>query len=330
MAHKVPAKTKTPSLETTALILAETWLWQQCQEKVGPKARLHRLRMWAIFMLLRYAGLRVVDILKLRHQDLDCQKALLCLEQRLIPIPNDIARRLKPIWQETFAFLEKPLACDPSLIRKTFQHCSEACGLPKGVLTARSLRKNRAQELCKQGLTLPVVNLFLGRKNSQADSLESVDPKTAQKILCEHIHAGQIMKTSARNVFQGRVESLKKQGILVQVVLQTAGGLHISAVITDTSCKRLALAKGVLLNASIKAPWVFVFANLPSPLPENCYTGTVESVRSDPWVTEVVVTLPEGSQVTSLQSHGPEGLSLAKGDPVTVHFKAFSVILHLA
>ncbi len=140
------------------------------------------------------------------------------------------------------------------------------------------------------------------------------------------------MKTSARNVFQGRITSLRQSGLLVEVVLRTAGGLRVSSLITDESCKTLALNEGKLVNASIKAPWVLVqggeLSPKSSPPAENCFTGVVERVREDEMVAEILVALGEGSQVCALRNRGPENpINLAAGQTVTVFFKAFSVIL---
>ena len=78
---------------------------------------------------------------------------------------------------------------------------------------------------------------------------------------------------------------MRKSGLLVEVVLHTAGGLRVAALITDESCKTLALNEGKLVNASIKAPWVLVQGGeLPpktSRPAENCFTGIVERVRED-------------------------------------------------
>lgn len=79
------------------------------------------------------------------------------------------------------------------------------------------------------------------------------------------------MKTSARNVFQGRITSLRSSGLLVEVVLRTAGGLRVAALITDESRKTLALAEGKLVNAAVKAPWCWCRReNCPrTPLPRR-------------------------------------------------------------
>ena len=107
------------------------------------------------------------------------------------------------------------------------------------------------------------------------------------------------MKTSARNVFQGRITSLRQTGILVEVAMRTAGGLRIVALITDESCRTLALAEGKLVNASVKAPWVLVtpgeLSKNTAPPAENCFVGVVERVREDQVVAEVLVS--EGQQV---------------------------------
>ena len=140
------------------------------------------------------------------------------------------------------------------------------------------------------------------------------------------------MKTSARNVFQGRITTLRQSGMLVEVVLRTAGGLRVSSLITDESCKTLALNEGKLVNASIKAPWVLVHGGelspKSSPPAENCFTGVVERVREDEMVAEILVALSEGSQVCALRNRGPENpINLVAGQTVTVFFKSFSVIL---
>lgn len=113
------------------------------------------------------------------------------------------------------------------------------------------------------------------------------------------------MKTSARNVFQGRIISLRRSGLLVEVVLSTAGGLRITALITDESCRSLALCDGKLVNASVKAPWVMVQQDLPqaerahgvcASAAENSFPALVERVREDDMVAEILAALPRAAR----------------------------------
>ena len=147
------------------------------------------------------------------------------------------------------------------------------------------------------------------------------------------------MKTSARNVFQGRIVALRQSGLLVEAILSTAGGLRVAALITDESYRSLALEEGKLVNASVKAPCVMIEAGAPeggngrvdaTSGAENRFAAVVERVREDGMVMEILAALPEGSQICALQSKGPAtGAPLRAGDKITVLFKAFSVILSL-
>lgn len=328
------------------LLTVEAWLWERASAARGPREKRPRLRMWLIFMLLRYAALRLVEIFALRPGHLDLQEGLIHVPGtggphgapgREVPLPLAISRRVRRVLEDPTLFPENRelMRCDASYVRRCLQQCGAACGLPKGLLSARSLRHSRALELGRQGLPLQVVDIFLGRRTGPGQNgMVRCDLREARRLLREQLQRERPMKTSARNVFQGRITSLRHFGLLVEVILHTTGGLRVSALITDESCRTLALAEGKLVNASVKAPWVLVQPGMPeqntAPAAENCFAGLVERVREDPMVAEVLVALPEGSQVCALLSRGPESpAGLSAGQQVTVLFKAFSVILSL-
>ena len=325
------------------LLAVETWLWERATSARGPREKRPRLRMWLIFMLLRYAALRLVEIFALMPSHLDLQEGLIHVPGvgsspgREVPLPLTISRRLRRVLEDPAMFPESRelMRCDASYVRRCLQQCGAACGLPQGLLSARALRHSRALELGRQGLPLPVVDIFLGRRSAPGQSgIVRCDQQEAKRLLREQLQRERPMKTSARNVFQGRITSLRKSGLLVEVVLRTAGGLRVAALITDESCKTLALDEGKLVNASIKAPWVLVqpgeLAPKSAPPAENCFVGVVERVREDEMVAEILVALSEGSQVCALRNRGPENpVNIAAGQTVTVFFKAFSVILTL-
>ena len=147
------------------------------------------------------------------------------------------------------------------------------------------------------------------------------------------------MKTSARNVFQGRIVALRQSGLLVEAILSTAGGLRVAALITDESYRSLALEEGKLVNASVKAPWVMIEAGAPeggngrvdaTSGAENRFAAVVERVREDGMVMEILAALPEGSQILRpAKQRSGHRRAAARGDKITVLFKAFSVILSL-
>lgn len=325
------------------LLAVESWLWERATAARGPREKRPRLRMWLIFMLLRYAALRLVEIFSLKPGHMDLQEGIIRLPDsngspgREVPLPLTVSRRLRRVLEDPALFPESHdlLRCDASYVRRCLQQCGAACGLPKGLLSARALRHSRALELGRQGLPLPVVDIFLGRRAAPGQSgIVRCDLQEARRLLREQLQRERPMKTSARNVFQGRITSLRQTGIMVEVTLRTAGGLRIVSIITDESCRTLALAEGKLVNASVKAPWVLVTpGELPKntvPLAENCFVGVVERVREDQTVAEVLVALPEGSLVCAIQSGGPDAsCGLKAGQKATVLFKSFSVILNL-
>ncbi|GHU90791.1 hypothetical protein AGMMS49925_04080 [Deltaproteobacteria bacterium] len=327
------------------LLAVESRFREHAAAARGPRERLPRLRMWLIFILLRYGGLRLFEIFALSPEDLDLQACVVRVSgvyAREVPLPHTVSRRLRSVLENPVLYpVNGNLAhCDASYVRRSLQECGAACGLPKGLLSARTLRYSRAVELGRQGIPLSVVDIFLGRRaNAGRRCIMRCDPREAWNLLREQLQRELPVKTSARNVFQGRIISLRQDGLLVEAVLGTAGGLSVRALITDESCRNLAISEGMLVNASVKAPWIMLLpgkiheggsAANPSGLGENCFPGFVEQVREDATAREVLVALSEGSQVCALLSKGPsEDKPLRAGDTVTVLFKAFSVILSL-
>ena len=61
------------------------------------------------------------------------------------------------------------------------------------------------------------------------------------------------MKLSARNVFKGKVKSIKPGAVNSEVVIQLQGGLEVVSVITKTSTENLSLKEGKDVYAIIKA-----------------------------------------------------------------------------
>jgi molybdate transport system regulatory protein len=324
------------------LLAAESYFWDRAVAARGPRERLPRLRSWIIFILLRYGGLRLVEIFALRPEDMDFRAGSVFVTgpfAREVPLSLAVSRRLCRIMEDP-ALLptgREPLLCDASYVRRSLLQCGAACGMQKGLLSARALRHSRAVELGRQGVPLPVVDIFLGRRTDAGrKGVVRCDPLEAKKLLREQLQKESPVKTSARNIFQGRITGLRQSGLLVEVALSTAGGLRVVSLITDESFRALALSEGMLMNATIKAPWIMLQAQTgagehkASATAENCFPGVVERVREDGMVEEVLVSLPEGSQVCALQSKsGQNAASLRAGDKVVVMFKAFSVILNL-
>lgn len=68
------------------------------------------------------------------------------------------------------------------------------------------------------------------------------------------------MKFSARNVFRGKVKSVKKGPVNSEVTIELPGGLEIVATVTTRSAEHLGLTEGADATALVKATHVMLMS----------------------------------------------------------------------
>lgn len=307
---------------------AEQWFEERCAQARTIRDRQARLRLWCLFLLLRYGGLRLVEALSLRADDWDWARGCLHVRgtpERIVPLPLPLVRGLRDrLTDPAFLAALTSLACDSSLMRRTLTQCGRACGFPAGLLSARSLRHNRAQELRRHGLSPALVDVFLGRgRQGGAASRPGSIPLLRQRIQGED----STPRNSARNTFFGRVLRCEPCGLACRVELLTPGGLQLTAIITETSRRQLDIREGCRLAAHVKAPQVHLAGDgCPPPTDATHFCGMVETLRSDERWREILLRLADGTRLCLLQegSHLP---ALAPGMEVRAWFSALSTIL---
>ena len=69
------------------------------------------------------------------------------------------------------------------------------------------------------------------------------------------------LAVSARNKIKGTISEIKDGAVNCEVVIATAGGLIVTAIVTEDAKKELSLAKGDTVYAIIKASSILVGAN---------------------------------------------------------------------
>lgn len=139
------------------------------------------------------------------------------------------------------------------------------------------------------------------------------------------------MQSSARNQLFGRVATIETGTVNTEVELDLRGGDRLTAVITQASAETLGLEPGVAVTALIKASWLIVARDAPTPgslSTRNQLTGTVDSVTTDEVNSEIAIRLPGGATLVAVITRdSAETLALREGEPATALFKASSVIL---
>jgi molybdate transport system regulatory protein len=84
--------------------------------------------------------------------------------------------------------------------------------------------------------------------------------------------------------------------------------------------------------AGIKAPWVMLYEDdqEPKSTAENVFRGTVHRIISGGVTTEVVVGIPDGTELCSVITEASKKrLDIKENDILWVAFNAFAVVLHV-
>ena len=138
------------------------------------------------------------------------------------------------------------------------------------------------------------------------------------------------MSVSARNVFKGKVTSVKDGAVNAEVELTMAGGDKIVAIVTEGSVKDLGIAVGKEAIAYVKAPWVMLLAGPQSVefSARDQLAGKVSVVHTGAVDSEVGITLAGGTTVFAVVTNEAVlELGLKEGVEATALIKASHVIL---
>lgn len=138
------------------------------------------------------------------------------------------------------------------------------------------------------------------------------------------------MKISARNVFDGRVETVKTGAINAEVDVLLPDGTRIVSTVTNDSVAELGLVAGKTVKALVKASSVLVLTDGEGVRlsARNRLEGTVSAITEGQISTEVAVTLASGLTVyATITRDGAAALGLKIGMAAAAIFKAPSVII---
>jgi len=332
-------------LETAQLSRLEQAFRQWAEGAARSDVRLSRKRILLIFLLIRYTGAKLHEVLALDpFQDINHQRQAILFGKpdatserppREVQIPAPLSQEIQgaladPHFKESLGSLFK---VDPGHVRRKFYEQAAACGFPKELGGPDALRKSRAVELMQNNLPLPVVQKILGHSTPNLTaSFVSFADDDMQQVAKFFLEKESQRKTSARNTFFGKIRTIKKGDIQAQVDLVTIGGNPVTTVITIDSLARLGLKAGMLITAEVKAPMVVLQKDVEEPKcsAENIFQGTIEKIIKGKVTTEYVVRIADGTQLCSLvTSESSRRLELGEHDPVWAMFNSFSVVLHL-
>ncbi len=317
--------------------------WVQASSR--PDVRASRKRILVIFLLIRYTGARLNEVLALdlsKHVDFsrgvvqfgNADKDL-GLSPREVRIPSGLTAEI----QETLAdgsftaAVGSLLVVDEGHVRRKFYERAADCGFVRSLASPNAIRRARAVELMQSNMPLPVVQRVLGHSTPNLTaSFVSFSDEDIRQVERDFIEKESRRRTSARNKFFGKIGTIRRGDIQSQVDLVTLGGDTVTTVITNTSLQRLGLKPGALIAAEVKAPWLVLQKADESPActAENMFFGTVTKVLRGKITTEFTVRIQDGTELCSVVTEDSRRkLDIKEDDTVWVMFNSFAVTLHI-
>jgi molybdate transport system regulatory protein len=306
------------------------------------RTRTSRRRVWLIFLLLRWSGARLGEVLTLDDlRDFDLKRGAVRFggegdaQAREVVLPSFLIEEM----EEAFASPDlqslrgEIFRLDQGFVRKKFSEQESRSGLQRELLNPRVLRHSRAVELLRMGVPIKAVQAVLGHSTPTMTSVYcDFSENDLQRIMHHHIRKETSMKTSARNTFVGEVSSMRKGVILTEVELTTGSGLKVVSVITNESAEKLDVKEGKTVSAVVKAPWVIIVKDpqLEKTSARNRFSGKITKINQGQISAEVIAMLEDGTTMCALVTdESVKNLELNEGQNVWFLFKAFSVILNI-
>jgi molybdate transport system regulatory protein len=339
--YEVPRETR--CLDPTELARLEQSLRSWAEDSPRADVRVSRKRILLIFLLIRYTGARLNEVLTLDlSKHLDVTKGV--VRYRDIEAAENASQREVQISSELMSEIQETindpavegetgllLQVDPAHVRRKFYERSVACGFAKDLGSPNAIRRARAIELMQSNMPLPVVQRVLGHSTPNLTaSLIAFSEEEVHQVERHFIEKESKRRTSARNTFFGKIRTIRKGDIQSQVELVTLGGDVVTTVITNNSLKRLGIKMGALITAEVKAPWVILQKGetKPSCTAENMFHGEVTQILRGKLTTEFTVRIQDGTELCSLVTEeSRRKLGIKEGHKVWVVFNSFAVIL---
>lgn len=317
--------------------------WSEAPSR--PDTRASRKRILLIFLLIRYTGARLNEVLTLdliKHFDFSRgvvwygnPKVTDRSFQREVQLSSELALEIQTMLEDRALAnkLGSSLKVDAGHVRRKFYERAVACGFAQDLGSPNAIRRARAVELMQSNVPLPVVQRVLGHSTPNLTaSFIAFSEEDIHQVARHFIETESRRKTSARNSFFGKINAIRRGDIQSEVELMTVGGEVITTMITRNSLKRLGLKVGSLVTAEVKAPWVVLQKSETEPMctAENVFYGSVIKILRGKRTTELIVRIRDGTELCSLVTEeSRRKLDVKESDDVWVMFNSFAVILHV-
>lgn len=341
----VEAREASYCLDSAALDRLEKSFRQWSASSPRADVRLARQRLLMVFLLIRYTGAKLNEVLSLNPlTDFDLKTQTIHFRNpgadqgpqlRTVQISKSLSTEIQTVLADLTANMDrqKMLAIDPGFVRRKFYERAEACGFAKRLGGPEMLRRARAVELMQNNLPLTAVQKMLGHSTPHLTSAHvSFSADDIQQVTKAYIEREASRQTSARNAFFGKIKTIQRGDIQSLVTLITLGGQAVTTVITNDSLDLLGLKPGRLVTAEVKAPWVMLQKSEECPRcsAANRFVGTIEKIKKGRVNTEFSLRIEGGTTLCAVTcTESARHLDLSTGNRVWALFNSYAVVLHI-
>jgi molybdate transport system regulatory protein len=334
-----------PCLDTAQLHQLEQAFRKWAIDSPRADVRFSRLRILIIFLLIRYTGAKLNEVLGVNPlTDIDTEHHAVTFgstgfeagsKSRTVHLSRSLCHEILKLIQ-TPQLEEKQGRMpdlDPGFVRRKFYERAAACGFAKELGGPEAIRRARAVELMQGNLPLPAVQKILGHTSAGlTSSYVTFSESEIQDIARRFMEKESGRRTSARNAFFCKVIKIVTGDIQTRVEMITMDSHPVVTVITNDSVPRLGLVTGKWIVAEVKAPMVMLQDRTSAfkGSAENRFKGTVTRITRGKINTECIVKVSDTTHICAVISSSGTWLSrLRQGDQVWAFFSCFSVVLHL-
>ncbi len=334
-----------PCLDTVQLHLLEQAFRKWAIDSSRTDVRFSRHRILITFLLIRYTGAKLNEVLALDlFKDIDKKKHVVVYgsngpdtgsKSRTVHLSRSLCHEiLKMIQTPLFKERQGRMSdLDPGFVRRKFYERAAACGFAKELGGPEAIRRARAVEMMQGNLPLPAVQKILGHTSAGLTSAYVTFSETEiQDIVRRFMEKESGRRTSARNAFFCKVTEIVTGDIQTRVGMITMDSHPVVTVITNDSVYRLGLVTGKWIVAEVKAPMVMLQDGTSAfnGSAENRFKGTVTRITRGKINTECIVKVSDTTHICAVTSSSVPWLSrIRQGDPVWAFFSCFSVVIHL-
>jgi len=131
-------------------------------------------RHWLVYLLLRFTGARVSEVLSLSYNDIDFRNAevkLVTLKRhnpkrknsyRIVPVPANVTSEIATYIAQYPDMKDKLFNISRTVFYRVFKEVCQQAGIPRELSHPHILRHTRAIELLRAGVPVTVVQDLLG------------------------------------------------------------------------------------------------------------------------------------------------------------------------